>query len=90
MNIVTARKKLMGVLVGLDGQAEHARCKVLDVWREIINFEGQKDNNYGIKLDCGEEVFVHSCAIEELLAGEDISAHLKWNYKGTTIQLIKS
>lgn len=88
MNIRTVYKKLIGKMVGLDGQAEHARMKVLDVWREVIDYEGQKNNNFAIKLD-GEEVFVHSTSIKDLLNGEDISAHLKWNYKGTTIQLIK-
>lgn len=88
-NIKTAKKALIGELVGLDGQAKHAQHTVLNVWREVINFEGQKDNNYAIQLDGEETYFVHSTAIEDLLNGEDIGAYIKSSYKGGTIQLIK-
>lgn len=89
MNIKTVHRKLIDKLVGLDGQAEHAHTKVLNVWREMTEFEGEKDNSYAIKLEGYENYFVHSCAIDDLLNGQDVGALIKSSYKGGTIQLIK-
>lgn len=86
--IIKAKKVLIGKMVGLDGQELHAQHKVLNVSREIIEFDGEKDNNFKIELDGSESYFIHSCSIDDLLNGQDVGAYIKNSYKGGTIQLI--
>jgi hypothetical protein len=84
------KSKLIGKTVGLDGEDPDSFHKIVDVDREIIEFDGEKSNNYKIVLDGEESYFIHPDAIQDFLNGEDTGAFLKSNYKGGTIMLIKN
>ncbi len=88
-NITTVRKKLIHKMVGLDGIIPPVELfEIIGVEREVIIYDGEKDNNFKIILGGAESYFLHSTSIEDFLKGEDTSAHLKSNYKGGTIQLV--
>lgn len=81
-------KSLIGKTVSLDSGGDFSSV-IEKVSREIINFEGEEDNNYKIELKNEESYFIHSSAFDDFLNGEDTGAYLKSNYKGGTIMLIK-
>lgn len=82
------KSKLIGRTVGLDGEDPDSFHKIVNVDREIIEFDGEKSNNYKIVLDGEESYFIHPDAIQDFFNGDDIGAFLKSNYKGGTIMLI--
>ncbi len=93
-NLIQLKKELVGKTVGLNNDDPEFFCKIKDVGREVINFEGEKYNNYKIVLDDSvdfavENYYIHPSVIQEFLDGEDTPAYIKSNYKGGTIMIIK-
>ena len=86
-NLDEIKSKLIGKKVSLDGGGDF-NSLIKDVKREIINFEGEKDNNYKIILEGEDNYFIHSSAIDGFLNGEDTGAYLKGDEKGGSIMLI--